>query len=142
MATAGEDGNPRDPSHSRLLPDDASQGERRGDSWPAEDGHGGLDRVSAAALERGSPADAKQSTPSKPNRGLFLASLAPWTWELVSLVTGYAVLAAIFVTLSQYNGKDLPQWPYSLNLNSLVAIYTTILRALLLFPVAEGRQSK
>ncbi|MBE3042246.1 DUF3176 domain-containing protein [Candidatus Bathyarchaeota archaeon] len=135
MATAGRNGSPDNLSHSRLLPGEDGSG-------PAEDGHGRLDRVSTASSEHASPADAEKSTPSEPSRGVFLASLSPWKWELVSLFTGYAVLAAIFVTLSQYDGKDLPEWPYSLNLNSLVAIYTTILRALLLFPVAEGKQYK
>lgn len=55
----------------------------------------------------------------------------------MSLAAAYGVLAAILVTLSKFNKKDLPEWPYSLNLNSLVAIYTTIFRALLMFIVAE-----
>jgi len=68
-------------------------------------------------------------------------SLNLWKWELLSLVGCLAILSATFVTLYKFNEQDLPDWPISLNLNSLVAIYTTILRALLLFPLAESKSS-
>lgn len=61
-----------------------------------------------------------------------------WRWELAALIASTVFLVALIVTLLQYNNRDLPSWPLSLNLNSLVSMYTTILRALPLVPIAEG----
>ena len=67
----------------------------------------------------------------------LLGALGAWKLEAVAVVLAIGFLAAIFITLSQFNGRDVPNWPVSLNLNSLVAIYATVLRALLLFAIAE-----
>ena len=47
-------------------------------------------------------------------------------------------LAAITVLLATRKDKDQPDWPSLLNINSLSSILTTVFRAALLFPVAEG----
>lgn len=67
----------------------------------------------------------------------ILGALGAWKLEAIAVVLAVGFLAAIFITLSHFNGRDVPNWPVSLNLNSLVAIYATILRALLLFAMAE-----
>lgn len=61
-----------------------------------------------------------------------------WRWEVAALTASTVLSVAFFVTLFQYNSRDLPSWPLTLNLNSLTSIYTTITRAMLLVPVAEG----
>jgi hypothetical protein len=66
-------------------------------------------------------------------------TLWAWRWEIVALFLAIAILAAVFITLASYNGREYPSWQYGISLTSLVAIYTTILRALLLVPVAEGK---
>ena len=70
-------------------------------------------------------------------RVTILGALGAWKLETIAVALAVGFLAAIFITLSHFNGKDVPNWPVSLNLNSLVAIYATILRALLLFAMAE-----
>ncbi|KAK0648281.1 hypothetical protein B0T16DRAFT_455765 [Cercophora newfieldiana] len=70
-------------------------------------------------------------------RGTVSQALTSWKLELLAVVLAVGFLAAIFVTLAHFDGQDVPNWPVSLNLNSLVAIYATVLRALLLFAIAE-----
>lgn len=45
---------------------------------------------------------------------------------------------AIVVTLYPYNSHPMPQWPYHLSINTLIAIYTTVLKATMLMVTAEG----
>ena len=66
-----------------------------------------------------------------------LEALGSWKLEILAVMLAVGFLAAIFITLSHFDGQNVPRWPVSLNLNSLVAIYATILRALLLFAIAE-----
>lgn len=49
-----------------------------------------------------------------------------------------ASLLAIVATVYPYNGHPMPQWPYCLSINTLIAIYTTILKATMLTITAEG----
>lgn len=67
----------------------------------------------------------------------ILGALGAWKLEAIAVVLAVGVLAAIFITLHHFDGRNVPTWPVSLTLNSLVAIYATILRALLLFAMAE-----
>jgi len=64
-------------------------------------------------------------------------ALGLWRLEFLAALLAVGFLAAIFITLGRFNGQDVPNWPVNLNLNSLVAIYATLLRALLLFAIAE-----
>lgn len=64
-------------------------------------------------------------------------ALGSWKLEFLAASLAVGLLAAIFITLARFNGQDVPNWPANLNLNSLVAIYATLLRALLLFAIAE-----
>ena len=64
-----------------------------------------------------------------------------WKWEILALVTAIGLLVATFVTLRAYDDNEYSDWPYSINLNTLLAIYTTILRALLLIPIAQGEMN-
>jgi len=73
---------------------------------------------------------------SQIGRGTVLQALGSWKVEFLSVGLGIGFLAAIFITLARFDGREVPNWPVSLNLNSLVAIYATVLRALLLFAIA------
>jgi hypothetical protein len=96
-----------------------------------DDGHGSneSDMMHSARLKRKDTA--------KRRRGTILQALESWKLELLSVALGVGFLAAIFITLAVFDGQDMPNWPVRLNLNSLVAIYATVLRALLLFAIAE-----
>lgn len=60
----------------------------------------------------------------KPPRGIF----RPWGWELLALASSVGPLVAIFVLLAKYDKQELPTWPYSININTLVAVLSTLVR--------------
>ncbi|KAK0620037.1 hypothetical protein B0T14DRAFT_566823 [Immersiella caudata] len=82
------------------------------------------------------PGDRFFATASLEQSRDILSALASWRLETFSLAA-IGDLVAIFLVLNHFGGEDVPSWPVSLNLNSLVAILATLLRALLIFPIAE-----
>ena len=61
-----------------------------------------------------------------------------WVVEITSLVVASAALAAIIILLAVHQDRPLPQWPRLISINSLIAIFTAILKAAIILPVAEG----
>ena len=61
-----------------------------------------------------------------------------WWSELLSCVLFIGALVAIVLTVLPYTDEPLPQWRYGLSINTLVAIYAVILKAAVMFVVAEG----
>ena len=78
--------------------------------------------------------------PLKRDRSSPLLRLWEYAWliEIVSLLLAIIALAAIVITLSLHQNKPLPQWPSLISINALIAIFTAILKAALMLPVAEG----
>ncbi|KAK5658337.1 hypothetical protein OQA88_2313 [Cercophora sp. LCS_1] len=72
------------------------------------------------------------------NRVPKRVALKPWAFEVLVLGIALGSFAAIIVVLWLFNGEESPAWRYSINLNSLVAILSTVLRAALMIPVAES----
>ncbi|PVH73496.1 hypothetical protein DL98DRAFT_538297 [Cadophora sp. DSE1049] len=60
-----------------------------------------------------------------------------WKWELLSLVGTAMSLVAIVIVLNHYDGKPSPKWPYEITLNTLVSVFSTLLKALMMMAVAE-----
>jgi hypothetical protein len=71
------------------------------------------------------------------NRGLFWQ----WLFEILSLFGALLVLCAIVGLLVGYHDNKQPVWKYSINLNSLVALLSTLFKALMMVAVAEGTPS-
>jgi hypothetical protein len=46
------------------------------------------------------------------------------------------------VTVYPYRDRPLPQWPYSLSINSLISVYAVILKAAILLILAQGKAFK
>lgn len=61
-----------------------------------------------------------------------------WWIELGACLIFVLALLAIIVTLHPHQNKPLPQWPYSISINSLVSIYVVILKAAIMLVTAEG----
>lgn len=61
-----------------------------------------------------------------------------WLLEILSLLLATLAFAAIVITLGIHRDKPLPQWPSLISINSLVAIFTAIMKATLMVPVVEG----
>ncbi|KAK8037209.1 hypothetical protein PG991_000555 [Apiospora marii] len=60
-----------------------------------------------------------------------------WSYETVSFLIALSAFVAIVVILASYNGRRRPNWPALININSLLSVLTAILKAALLFPIAE-----
>jgi hypothetical protein len=79
--------------------------------------------------------DANETPPKSDNQQSW-ARL--WMWELAAIALAVGILVAIGVILSVHDGKPIPRWRLGVNINSLVAILTTLLRALIMVFIAEG----
>ncbi|KAI9712054.1 MAG: hypothetical protein M1820_001763 [Bogoriella megaspora] len=63
---------------------------------------------------------------------------SPWTTEVLNLALGVGALVGIIAVLAYFNGQALPNWPYYITLNALVALLATIVSAAILVPVQSG----
>lgn len=64
-----------------------------------------------------------------------------WIIEIVSMATSLLLLVAIVAILAAFDGVPQPGWGrrITITLNSLIAIFSTLCRAMLMLVVAEGR---
>lgn len=60
-----------------------------------------------------------------------------WIWEVLSVCLAIGLLVAIVLVSNHFHGEIVPQWRFSINLNTLVALLATIARAAMLVAVAE-----
>ena len=61
-----------------------------------------------------------------------------WTLEILLWVVAVACIATIIVVLQKYNNQPLPQWPYSITLNTFISTFSTVGKASLMFVVAQS----
>ena len=61
-----------------------------------------------------------------------------WKWELASVLASVCLFAAMAVLLVRHNGQLQRDWSFPLSPNSLVAVFSTVIRVVILVPVAEG----
>lgn len=60
-----------------------------------------------------------------------------WFWEIVSITLAVGLISAIAAILVSYDEKPAPDWGDRLNLNALLALLSTILRALLVIVISQ-----
>jgi hypothetical protein len=60
-----------------------------------------------------------------------------WASEIVCIILAIGLVGAITIILSTYNGSPVPDWGSSINLNALLALLSTILRAVLVVIVSQ-----
>ncbi|KAF6809400.1 hypothetical protein CPLU01_15511 [Colletotrichum plurivorum] len=65
-----------------------------------------------------------------------LSVLAQWKFEFLALLASILAFVSMAILLKMYHGKQQPQFAYATSINTLVAAFTTLLRAPLLFTVA------
>lgn len=65
-------------------------------------------------------------------------SLRNWWLEILCLVVVTAALIAITFTLFSHQNRPLPEWPYSVSVNTLVAVYVVVLKGAMLLIITEG----
>jgi hypothetical protein len=61
-----------------------------------------------------------------------------WIWEISSCFIAVLCLISIAVILAIHRDQPLPRWPKMISINSLIAIFTALMRAAIIFPVAQG----
>jgi hypothetical protein len=64
-----------------------------------------------------------------------------WAFEILSCTFALLCLLAIIVTLVTHQDQSLPQWPRMISINSLIAIFTALMKAALMVPIAEGEKN-
>lgn len=67
-----------------------------------------------------------------------LATLKQWTFEFVALFFSVAAFVVMVILLVVIHEKPQPEWAYGVSINSLIAVLTTLLRAAMVFILAEG----
>ncbi|KAJ8113871.1 hypothetical protein OPT61_g4102 [Boeremia exigua] len=60
-----------------------------------------------------------------------------WGFEIATIILAGGLMVAIAVLLASYDGKPTPDWGVNLNLNALLALLSTILRAALVIIIAQ-----
>ena len=94
------------------------------------------DSTSSSSIRSENTVKSSTSLPEQSLHGIR-GTIRAWIWELAAIGFAFAVVLATFITLAVGSGKDVPSWPLSLSLNSLISIYSTVLRALLFFILSE-----
>lgn len=74
----------------------------------------------------------------KPEAWWRIEVLTIWWLEVVCCFLFVGAFVAIFATIWTHEGRPLPEWPYHLTINTLIAIYVVILKAALLLVTAQG----
>lgn len=80
----------------------------------------------------------KREGSSGSSRKRHAPMLRDWKWEILSMLTSLGLLAGILVTLGRYNDGEQPEWPYNININSLISVLTAVTIAQLGFILAES----
>jgi hypothetical protein len=78
----------------------------------------------------------QRKTPSIKDKRLL--PLTTWWTEVVALALAICALLAIAVMMTKYHDKQQPEWKYKINLNTLIAILSTLMRACLVLVAEEG----
>ena len=60
-----------------------------------------------------------------------------WLPEIISFLLAVIAFLSIVILLAVRKDKPLPKWPSLISINSLVAVFSAVLRVALLFPIAE-----
>ena len=64
--------------------------------------------------------------------------LKEWWLEIALLIFSIWLFLAIVILLTQYDKQPMPSWSFHLNLNSMVAILSTLLRSSLFMILGQG----
>jgi hypothetical protein len=58
-----------------------------------------------------------------------------WWWqELLAWITGLSIIATIFGILLTYHDRALPEWPYSITINTALSLSALVAKGYLLAP--------
>ena len=60
-----------------------------------------------------------------------------WVWEISSTIVSLSSLLAIILILYIHQGRPLPNWSYSMTINSMIAVFSTTMKSAMLLSTAE-----
>jgi len=89
----------------------------------------------AAEPSPGQPQDQKGPPVARSGRRQHVFRF--WRWEMAALVLAAGLVGAMYGILAHFNNREVPRWPVSINLNTLVSLFATVFRAATLAAVAE-----
>lgn len=78
------------------------------------------------------------ATPKQLRNRKRTALITHWWLEILSCVIATILFLALVLVLYYFNNKAIPQWPSGLTVNTIVALLSTLCRALTYLPLAEG----
>ncbi|KAJ4991866.1 hypothetical protein SVAN01_02716 [Stagonosporopsis vannaccii] len=78
-----------------------------------------------------------QSRPNPDRTGPPYHVFRAWAFEIATVILAAGLIVAIAVLLASYDGIPTPDWGVHINLNALLALLSTILRAALVVLVAQ-----
>ena len=61
-----------------------------------------------------------------------------WALEIFCCIFALLNLVAIIIVLVAQQNKPIPQWPGLISINSLISVFTALMKAAMMVPVAEG----
>ena len=103
---------------------------------------GGREKITSAL--RISPPSTPQASPfmspvhARSSRKQWDRIYRWWIWELFCWTLASACLCTIAGILSKWDRRPLDEWHYSLTLNTILAILSSVSKAALLVPVSAG----
>ena len=97
-----------------------------------------LDDAARHEREQLYPEKSSQEEASRATHRLIYGVFRNWWLESLACLVFLVALTAIVATLYPHQDQPLPQWPYSLSINTLVAVYVAILKGAILLVTAEG----
>lgn len=62
-------------------------------------------------------------------------------FEMLTLIAAVLVIVGLIIVLLEFDGIRKPDWPESINLSTIVSMFSTTLRALLAVVTASGSWS-
>ena len=63
-----------------------------------------------------------------------------WIFETLCCVWALCNLLAMIIALAVRQDRSIPSWPYSISINSLISVFTALLKAAMLVVVAAGKR--
>ncbi|KAL7626788.1 hypothetical protein AAE478_003562 [Parahypoxylon ruwenzoriense] len=76
-------------------------------------------------------------TSSRPAKTSFVNLVNIWWLEAAACLLILAMLGALVGTIYPYQDKPLPQWPYMLSINTIVAFYSEVMKAAMVLILGE-----
>jgi lipopolysaccharide export LptBFGC system permease protein LptF len=98
-------------------------------------GSGPRESEEVSAFDQNQPKISSQDTQT-PQYGFTVLAIGWWK-EIASLLVAVLALIAIALILSMYNRQEQPAWKYSLNLSTLTAILSVLLRVAMVIIAQE-----